>query len=301
MYKIPDWIGSIRQGMVWLGITVGVLLLSSCTWGYLTDSLDTDVRSNMESEATSGPACQLVWSDEFDVNGLPDPDRWRYNVGAGLWGNQESQFYTDARLDNARIEDGHLIIEAHREPYRGRQYTSARLVSREEWTYGRFEVVAKLPSGHGTWPAIWMLPDFSQYGGWPLSGEIDIMEHVGHDPDRVHSTVHTAAYNHQIGTHKGASTLVPTARSEFNLYTVEWTPAEIRGFVNDLHYFTFENERLRDPEANEEHWPFDHPFHLILNIAVGGSWGGQQGIDRNIWPQRMEIDSVRVYDCDWQP
>ncbi len=231
--------------------------------------------------------------------GLPDPDRWRYNVGAGLWGNQESQFYTDARLENARVENGHLIIEAHREPYRGRQYTSARLVSREDWTYGRFEVVAKLPSGRGTWPAIWMLPDLRQYGGWPRAGEIDIMEHVGHDPDRVHSTVHTAAYNHRIGTHKGASTLVPTARSDFHLYAVEWTPAEIRGFVNDRHYFTFANERLRDPAADETHWPFDHPFHLILNIAVGGSWGGQQGIDRDIWPQRMVIDSVRVYACEW--
>ena len=134
MYKIPAWIGSIRQVIVWLGITVGVLLLSSCTWEYLTDSLDIEGGNNMELEATAHQGCQLVWSDEFDVNGLPDPNRWRYNVGAGLWGNQESQFYTDARL-----------------------------VSREEWTYRRFEVVARLPSGRGTWPALWLLSDLHQY------------------------------------------------------------------------------------------------------------------------------------------
>ena len=124
------------------------------------------------------------------------------------------------------------------------------------------------------------------------------MEHVGHDADRVHSTVHTAAFNHRIGTQKGTSTIVPTARTAHNLYAVEWTPTEIRGYVNDLHYFTFDNERMWNSDADMDQWPFDHPFHLILNIAVGGSWGGQQGIDPDIWPQRMEVDYVRVYSCD---
>ena len=249
----------------------------------------------------SGPgACEpgdLVWSDEFDEDGLPNSSNWRYDTGGHGWGNQELQFYTPARSKNARVEDGSLIIEAHRESFSGSGYTSARLLSRQEWTYGRFEARAILPSGRGTWPAIWMLPDLRQYGGWPRAGEIDIMEHVGFDPDRVHVTVHTEAYNHTRGTQRGASIMVPTARSEFNIYAVEWTPSEIRGYVNDTPYFTFRNERLTNPQADDRHWPFDHPFHLILNIAVGGTWGGQQGIDPNIWPQRLQVDYVRVYAC----
>ncbi len=247
--------------------------------------------------------CTLVWADEFEVDGLPDASKWRYDVGGHGWGNDELQYYTEAREENARIEDGRLIIEARREEHAGREYTSARLLTRREWTYGRFEARAKLPSGRGTWPAIWMLPDLDEHGGWPLGGEIDIMEHVGHTPDLVHSTVHTGAYNHSRGTHKGAQIDVPTARSDFNVYAVEWTPEEIRGYVNDTHYFTFENETLADGATitelkDERHWPFDHPFHLILNVAVGGAWGGQEGVDPDIWPQRMEIDYVRVYECD---
>ncbi len=259
------------------------------------------VEEQPESEPAADPrVCEigdLVWSDEFDEDGLPNASNWRYEVGGHGWGNQELQFYTAARSKNARVEDGSLIIEAHQESFSGSSYTSTRLLSRQEWTYGRFEARAILPSGRGTWPAIWMLPDLSQYGGWPRAGEIDIMEHVGFDPDRVHSTVHTDAYNHIHGTHQGASTIVSTARSAFNVYAVEWTPSEIRGYVNDTHYFTFRNERLTNPQADDRHWPFDHPFHLIFNIAVGGSWGGQQGIDPNIWPQRLQVDYVRVYSC----
>ena len=239
----------------------------------------------------------LVWSDEFDEDGRPNASNWYYETGGHGWGNQELQFYTAARSKNARVEDGSLIIEAHQESFSGSGYTSTRLLSRQEWTYGRFEASAILPSGRGTWPAIWMLPDLGQYGGWPRAGEIDILEHVGFDPDRVHSTMHTEAYNHSRGTQKGASITVPTARSEFNIYAVEWTPSEIRSYVNDTHYFTFRNERLTNPQADDRHWPFDHPFHFIFNIAVGGTWGGQQGIDPNIWPQRMQVDYVRVYSC----
>lgn len=253
-----------------------------------------------DTEMPVRAGCEMVWHDEFEVDGLPDPARWRYDKGGHGWGNHEWQYYTDSRAENARVEDGRLIIEAHRERWLGRHYTSARLLSQQEWTYGRFEVMAHLPSGRGTWPAIWMLPDLARYGGWPRGGEIDIMEHVGHEPDKVHSTVHTDAYNHMRGTHKGASITVPSARSDFNLYAVEWTPAEIRGFVNETHYFTFRNERLADIDADDRHWPFDHPFHLILNIAVGGSWGGAQGVDPDIWPQRLEVDFVRVYDCKEQ-
>ena len=243
---------------------------------------------------------RLVWSDEFDYAGLPDPKKWDYDVGGEGWGNKELQFYTAGRKENARVENGRLIIEARKEAWQGREYTSARLVSRGkgDWTYGRFEVKAKLPSGRGTWPAIWMLPTGWTYGGWPRSGEIDIMEHVGFDPDVVHASVHTRAYNHTINTQKTAQIRIPTSRNEFNVYAVEWTPAEIRGFVNDQHYFTFRNERLTNTAADYQQWPFDKPFHLLLNLAVGGTWGGQQGVDPAIWPQRLEIDYVRVYQLE---
>jgi beta-glucanase (GH16 family) len=241
---------------------------------------------------------RLVWSDEFDYNGLPDPAKWGYDVGGRGWGNKELQYYTERRKENARVENGYLIIEARRDAWERHQYTSARLVSKGkgDWSYGRFEVRAKLPSGRGTWPAIWMLPSRSEYGGWPNSGEIDIMEHVGFDPDVVHASVHTRAYHHSIGTQKTARIKVPTARTAFNVYAIEWTPEEIRSFVNNQHYFTFKNERLTNPAAGGRQWPFDKPFHLILNLAVGGTWGGERGVDQTIWPQRMEIDYVRVYE-----
>jgi beta-glucanase (GH16 family) len=241
----------------------------------------------------------LVWADEFDYTGLPDSTRWGYDVGGHGWGNQELQFYTERRPENARVEGGRLIIEARRDGWEGHEYTSARLVTKGkgDWTYGRFEARAKLPSGRGTWPAIWMLASQRSYGEayWPDNGEIDIMEHVGWDPDMVHSSVHTRAYYHSIGTQRTDTIQVPTARTEFHLYAVEWTPEEIRAYVDDQHYFTFRNERLTDPAADYKEWPFDHPFHLLLNIAVGGSWGGVRGVDPTIWPQRMEIDYVRVY------
>lgn len=242
---------------------------------------------------------QLVWADEFDYCGLPDPAKWGYDVGGDGWGNQELQYYTERRKENARVENGRLIIEARRDKWGGHEYTSARLVTKGkgDWTYGRFEVAAKLPSGRGTWPAVWMLPSQKSYGdgGWPDNGEIDIMEHVGFDPDVVHSSVHTRAYYHSIGTQKTSKVNVPTARAGFNVYAVEWTPEEVRGYVNGQHYFTFGNERLKNREADYKQWPFDKPFHLILNVAVGGTWGGAKGVDESIWPQRMEVDYIRVY------
>jgi len=248
-------------------------------------------------KAQRAPEWQLVWSDEFDYTGLPDPQKWSYDVGGHGWGNKELQFYTERRKENARVENGHLIIEARKDGWQGHQYTSARLVTKGkgDWTYGRVEVSAKLPSGRGTWPAIWMLPTGWEYGSWPGSGEIDIMEHVGFDPDVVHASVHTKLYYHSIHTQKTAKLGVNSARVEFNTYTIEWTPEEIRAFINNQHYFTFRNERLSNPAADYKQWPFDKPFHLLLNIAVGGTWGGARGVDDKIWPQRMVVNWVRVY------
>ncbi len=284
-----------RRGYVrhtWLPLLV-------CVWGASVAPLHASPDSPTTPDKRVCEPGELVWSDEFDEDGLPDPAKWRYETGGHGWGNQESQFYTRARSQNARVEDGRLIIEARQESFSGRRYTSARLNSTAEWTYGRFEVRAIVPSGRGTWPAIWMLPDLGKYGGWPRAGEIDIMEHVGFEPDKVHFTVHTDAYNHLRGTQKGAFISVPTARSEFNVYAMEWTPSEISAYLNDKDrpYFRFRNETLTNRAANDRHWPFDHPFHFVLNIAVGGTWGGAMGIDPNIWPQRLQIDYVRVYSC----
>ena len=235
---------------------------------------------------------QLVWSDEFSQPGLPDSAKWVYNVGGHGWGNRELQYYTNADPDNARIEDGKLIVEAHRETFGDNAYTSARLVSRTkgEWTYGRVEARAKLPVGRGTWPAIWMLPTLENMK-WPDDGEIDIMEHVGFDPGVVHGTVHTKAYNHGIGTQKGGKITLPDASTSFHVYAIEWTPDRIDWFVDDQQYYSFPNDKT----GNKATWPFNVPFHLIFNLAVGGNWGAQKGVDESIWPQRMEVDWVRVY------
>lgn len=246
---------------------------------------------------------KLVWSDEFERDGLPDPAKWRYDVGGGGWGNQELEYYQDSQAPvttpNAFVKDGCLIIEARREKIKDNAYSSARLLSkgRGSWQYGRFEIRAKLPKGRGTWPAIWMLPTDWAYGGWPSSGEIDIMEHVGFDQDNIVGTVHCEAYNHIKHTEKGKTIHVPGVSEDFHVYAIEWLPEEIRFFVDGTCYFTFCPWELTKQVTYKE-WPFDKPFHLLLNIAVGGSWGGRDGVDDTIFPQRMEVDYVRVYQAE---
>ncbi len=245
-----------------------------------------------QKEYTFGAAAS--WADEFDYEGLPDEDKWGYDVGTGSsgWGNNELQYYTEKRIENARVGNGVLTITAIKEGHEGSAYTSARLVSRgkADFLYGRFEVRAKVPQGVGTWPAAWMLPTDWKYGGWPASGEIDVLEHVGYDQDRVHISVHTEAYNHVIGTQKTASKKIEKATTEFHLYRVDWTPAYIRGYVDDVQIFNFQNEG-----SGYKAWPFDQKFHWLLNLAVGGNWGGVEGVDEAAFPARMEVDYVRVY------
>lgn len=237
-------------------------------------------------------AYRLVWSDEFDRDGAPDPARWTYDVGGHGWGNAELQFYTDDRRENARVEAGHLVIEARREAWQGRAYTSARLVSkgRGDWTYGRIEVRARVPAGRGSWPAIWTLGSTTPLR-WPDDGEIDIMEHVGFDPGVVHASVHTRQYNHVDGTQRTARTPVPDATSGFHVYVTEWTADRIETSVDGRVFFSF----TREPQGGRAAWPFDAPQHLLLNVAVGGHWGGQHGVDDAALPYRFLIDYVRVY------
>lgn len=237
------------------------------------------------------PGWTLVWSDEFDRDGLPDPARWTYEEG--LIRNNELQYYTVRRPENARIEDGSLVIESRKEAYREAGYSSASLTTKTtaSWRYGRVEVRAKLPTGRGMWPAIWMLGTNIDQVGWPRSGEIDIMENVGFDPDRIHANVHTESFNHVRGTQKGASIEVPRPHADFHVYAVEWFPDHIDFFVDDRKYFSFANSGRGAAE-----WPFDQPHFLIINAAIGGGWGGQQGVDETIFPQRYFIDYVRVYE-----
>jgi len=229
-----------------------------------------------------------VWSDEFDYTGAPASDKWGFDTGGGGWGNQELQTYTNSR-NNSWIADGKLYIKAIKS---NDTWTSARLVTKNkgDWRYGKIEVRAKIPSGTGVWPAIWMLPTDNAYGSWPQSGEIDIMEHVGYEPNRIYGTIHTDAYNHRLGTQKGSNTMVPTAYTGFHDYAVEWDEEKIVVMIDNQPFFTFKNEYKTSKE-----WPFDKRFHLVLNIAIGGSWGGAKGIDPNLTEAILEIEHVRIY------
>lgn len=271
-------------------ITLGVANLAA-----VPDNPGTDQFKITAPIATTAPKTtrQLIWSDEFDETGLPDTTKWNYDVGGHGFGNNELQFYLANRAENARLENGNLIIEARKETYQNRSYTSAKLWTKGkvEWKGGRIEVRAKLPKGRGTWPAIWML-SAKEPMQWPRDGEIDIMEHVGFDEGVVHGTIHTEAYNHVKKTQKGKSTPVPDAAQKFHVYAIEWDTERIAFFVDDLNYYTVTKA---ETGSFYEQWPFDQPFFLILNVAIGGGWGGQKGVDDSIFPTRMEVDYVRVY------
>jgi beta-glucanase (GH16 family) len=237
----------------------------------------------------------LVWSDEFDGEGLPDPQKWSFETDGNAWGwgNGEDQFYTDGLTENARRENGNLIITALKETVGGKQYTSARIRTRGkgEWRYGRFEARMKLPSGRGIWPAFWMMPASDTYGNWPASGEIDIMEYFGFIPDTTMATIHTARYNHKINTHKGKRYESDSLHTDFHVYAVEWFPDRLDFYFDDIMIFTFKKEK-----GGSGVWPFDQPFYLILNNAVGGDWCRQNGgIGDTPFPQEFLIDHVRVY------
>ncbi|RYG03551.1 MAG: glycoside hydrolase family 16 protein [Chitinophagaceae bacterium] len=247
--------------------------------------------SESTNSDTTKPGLKQVWADEFEYTGLPDSTKWNYDVGGEGWGNQELQYYTASKAENARVENGHLIIEARKEKKGSNEYTSARLVTKGkgDWQYGRVEVRAKLPKGRGTWPAIWMLASTTPLK-WPDDGEIDIMEHVGYDQGFVHGSVHTKKYNHIIGTQKTNKTFVDDVSEAFHVYSVEWNKERADIAIDGKVFFTFTNEN-----TGKDAWPLENKFYLLLNIAVGGGWGGQKGVDPDIYPVRMEVDYVRVF------
>lgn len=233
---------------------------------------------------------ELVWADEFDHSGAPDPAVWTPEVGYVR--NGEKQYYTRDRLENARVENGLLVIEARKDDWEGKPITSASLTTKGKrpLLYGRIVVRAKIPTGRGTWPAIWTLGENIRQVGWPACGEIDILENVGFDPKTIHANIHCQAYNHMKRTGKGGKITAEAPWSGFHEYAVEWYEDRIEFFFDDTRYFVFHKES-DDPAV----WPFAQPQYLILNLAIGGGWGGQKGIDDSLFPHRFEIDYVRYY------
>jgi len=279
-----------------LNILILLTLVLSCSEKQKKEKQTTEIKKDYT----------LVWEDEFEYTGKPDSTKWTYEYG--FIRANEKQYYTDS-LNNARVENGNLIIEARKEKIKNEtppfferpayvdriqfaDYTSASLTTRGivDWQYAKIEIKAKLPKGRGTWPAFWMLGRNWGKTAWPECGEIDIMEHVGYDPGIVHGTIHTKAYNHVLKTQKGKTIPVDNFFDEYHIYAIEWTPEKIDFLIDGKVYNHIENEHKTIAE-----WPFDQNFHLKLNVAIGGGWGGQKGIDDSIFPQQMVIDYVRVY------
>ncbi|MBN2011871.1 glycoside hydrolase family 16 protein [candidate division KSB1 bacterium] len=271
-------------------LLIGIQSLSSC---------DKDEKNPVKSDENKIPTpdgYEAVWNDEFDGDQL-DLTKWEYEVNADGGGNNELQYYTD-RSQNSWVKDGVLVIQALKENYTGtggqRDYTSARIRTRNkgDWNYGRFEIRAKLPYGKGLWPAIWMLPTDWIYGGWAASGEIDIMELIGHQPNKVYGTLHYGGTSPN-NVHTGDSYTLTSGNfaSEFHVFRLDWEPDQFRWYVDDVLYET-QTEWYCDKSAFPA--PFNQRFHMLLNVAVGGNWPGSPDTS-TLFPQKMQIDYVRVY------
>jgi beta-glucanase (GH16 family) len=240
----------------------------------------------------------LVWRDEFNGRSL-DLTKWQYDTSRNKqgWWNGELQYYSAGRPENIRMANGRLTIDARHETldaasypdWGGQHYTSAKIVSKRAWTYGLYEVRAKLPCARGTWPAIWMLPQNMQQ--WPDDGEIDIMEQVGSEPNLIYASLHTALFNHTKKTQRSAQKPVPTSCTAFHVYQLDWRPDSITIGVDGRGILRV----LNNQPGGKGAWPFNTPFDLILNLAIGGNWAGAKGIDDAAMPQRMDVDYVRVW------
>lgn len=250
---------------------------------------------NMKGEEWS-----LVWSDEFEGNGLPDSTKWEYNIGNWGWGNNEPQYYTEFRTENARQENGNLIIEARKDDL-GEPWTSARLTTQgvASFLYGKVEFRAKVPVGRGTWSAGWLLGDsYEDELSWPYCGEIDVLECVGYEIEnetgagKNHATCHTRAYYFKQNNQIGSDIEVKDMNSKFHTYAIEWYPDVIHAYLDGERYYTY------DKNTNELEWPFFNPQNIILNLAVGGGWGGAKGIDESWDSHKMILDYVRVYELN---
>ncbi len=244
--------------------------------------------------AGGGADWKLVWSDEFNQpdGSRPDPANWGLETGGNGWGNNELEYYTD-RTNNARIEDGKLVIEARTENYGGKNITSARMLTKGKWswTYGRFEARIKIPRGQGIWPAFWMMGNSIGSAGWPTCGEIDIMENIGKEPGKVHGTIHGPGYSGDAGI--GGPFALPEGAKfadDFHVYSVDCESNVITWLVDNQPYFRVTPASL--PKGRE--WVYNHPKFLLLNLAVGGGWPGYPDKTTTL-PQQMVVDYVRVY------
>ncbi|WP_447724079.1 glycoside hydrolase family 16 protein [Sphingomonas koreensis] len=243
----------------------------------------------------AAPATKPSFADEFDGPHV-DTGKWLFDTHRNKagWYNNELQYYADGRPENVRVEGGALVIEVRREALRkakdwgGQAYTSAKLVTRQRYGYGFYEIRAKLPCGRGMWPAIWMLPTD---GKWPDGGEIDIMEMVGWDANVIHATVHSSAFYHVRGTQRGAQAKLPTACTQYHNYQLDWRPGSITIGIDGRGHMQVKDDQPGGAAA----WPFTRSYELILNLAVGGDWGGQKGVDDAALPQRMQVDYVRYW------
>jgi beta-glucanase (GH16 family) len=240
---------------------------------------------------------KLVWSDEFEGESI-DTTKWVFERGAHGWGNNEWQDYKPLDHGNATVSDGklHITVKLEGEGQQVGDYTSARMNSTESFTYGRMEVRAKIPDyeGEGIWPAIWMLGENIDEIGWPNSGEIDIMEYVSYNPDSVVFSIHSVANNHRDGTQVSSDFVsLPTIEEEFHNYGILWEEEVLHFYIDEVDNVVLSFER---PEQyNQDNWPFDKPFYFLMNIAVGGDWGGLEGVDDSIFPATMDIEYVRVW------
>ena len=313
VYKLkshPEWIASAHEkGLIlnaWdANTTEHIDWLLANNFAYITTDEPERTFELIKNHPTS-KGYKLVWSDEFNYKGKPDSSKWTYEEG--FVRNLEKQYYKKD-IENSRVDKGQLILETRKETipnaafvskeakdwqnnWEKADYTSASLTTKgiAEWTYGRIEIRAQLPEGRGLWPAFWMLGSNFDEVKWPTCGEIDIMEHVGYEPDSIFGTIHTAAYNHMNQTEKGKKIYIENPYDSFHVFAVEWTPEKMDFILNDVTYNQIENEHKGTQE-----WPFDQDFYLKINTAVGGMLGGQKGIDDTIFPQQMLIDYVRVY------
>ncbi|MGB7538928.1 MAG: family 16 glycosylhydrolase [Anaerolineales bacterium] len=268
----------------------GVLLLlpSSCKPAVEKTSTPTAAPSATPTPEGMRSGWNLIWQDEF-AGGAIDPANWTFDIGGGGWGNSEREYYTD-RPENARVEGGMLIIEARAEKFSHRDYTSARLKTQglRAFTYGRIEARMQLPFGKGIWPAFWMLGTDIDQESWPGCGEIDIMEHIGREPARIYATAHGPGYSAGggVGTHFDLPE--GTLSNAFHVYAIEWEPEEIRWYVDNDQYFSI------NPGQVSGEWVFQHPFFIIINLAVGGTWPGYPD-ETTIFPQFLRVDYVRAY------
>ncbi|WP_442587334.1 glycoside hydrolase family 16 protein [Pedobacter sp. AW31-3R] len=276
---------------------LSALLLSSVTFTACSQQAAADKSQERPVQnIAKGPYIFEIapaWSEEFEYTGIPDQAKWKYDRGGGGWYNHEKQYYSD-REENVKVEDGKLKITAIRKNAGPETYTSGKITTKgkQSFLYGRVEARLKVPQGRGTWPALWMLSTNDAYGYWPNSGEIDIMEHVGYQPNVMHMTIHNKAANAKDKAELVAnkSKTIPTAITAFHVYRLDWTPEAIRGYIDDELLLEYKNTN-----KGFESWPFDKEFYLLLNLAIGGDWGGVEGIDNDIFPATYEVDYVRYY------